>query len=325
MKALIILFVVISFSAFADDNKSLLKYHFKRDTISSDVPKGKCLIVGKVKSRGNPLADGIVSTIKHRYSGTTDAEGNYRLLIPSQEVELYFFKPYYGEIVTHKYKFKSGHKVELDFFAYEDLRMIEVDKPVVYLYSDTEVDVSVQLIPKGELNFTYPEYKNGWDFTVNNTGLKFEEGIVKTYPYLFWEGVQKGLYFQDNQGEIYGEIIKKSNVVSFLEKELANLGLNEIESTDFITFWGPRMTQYEDVLVQFVVDEDYSKLVSKMDVTPKPDAIRRVYMLFSEIEDAENYIISPPKEISEFVRNGLTLLEWGGSQVSISPELTENK
>ena len=325
MKAIILFFIMISVSAFAVEYKSLMKYHFKSDTINADVPKGKCLIVGKVKSGGKPLADGVVSTIKHKYSGTTDENGNYSLLIPIQEVKLYFFKPYFGEIVTHRYKFKSGHKVELDFFAYEELRMIEVDKPVIYLYSEKEEDVSIQLNPKGELNFTYPEYQNGWDFTVTDSGLRINDETAKTYPYLFWEGSQKGLYFQDDKGEIFGDIIERNNVVSFLEKELANLGLNETESTDFITFWGPRMIQYSTILIQFIIDEDYSKIISDMNIVPEPHASRRVYMLFSEIENPRNYTISTPEPINLFSRDGLTLVEWGGSEVKLTPELTENK
>lgn len=316
---------MISVSAFADEYKSLMKYHFKSDTINSEVPKGKCLIVGKVKSGGSPLADGIVSTIKHKYSGTTDADGNFSFVIPSQEVELYFFKPHYGEIVTHKYNFKGGHKVELDFFAYEDLKMIEVDKPVIYAYSEMEIDVSFNLNPKGELNFTYPEYSGEWNFTVTNNGLKFEGEKAKTYPYLFWEGTQKGLYFQDEKGEIYGEVVKKKGVVSFLENKLSNLGLNEKESTDFITFWGPRMVQYESVLVQFIVDENYENVVGDMTITPKPDAVKRVYMLFSSIEHPENYRIKSPPSIIDFERSGFTVIEWGGSEINLTPEITKNR
>ena len=244
-------------------------------------------------------------------------------MIPVQEVELYFFKPYYGEIVTHKYKFKSGHKVELDFFAYEDLIMIEVDKPVVYLYSDKEVDVSIQLKTKGEMNFSYPEYNLGWECVVTDSGIKTIGEKGKTYPYLFWEASQKGLFFQDFQGEIYGDVVKKENIVAYLESELDRMGLNNEEMTDFITFWAPRMLKYEDVLVQFVVDEGYEKLISDMDVSPTPDAVRRVYMLFSELENPEVYKITPPKHINEFERKGLTVVEWGGSEIRINLETSK--
>jgi hypothetical protein len=84
MKTIFLLFLMISVSVMADENKSLMKYHYKFDTLHPGVPAGKCLVVGNVKSGKNPLPDGVVSTIKHKYSGTTDSEGNYRLLIPAQ-------------------------------------------------------------------------------------------------------------------------------------------------------------------------------------------------------------------------------------------------
>lgn len=325
MKAIVLLFLFVSASCIAGVGKSVRKYYFKLDTISTEVPKGMCLIVGKVTTGGAPLADGVVSTYKHKHSATTDQQGNYELLIPSQQVMLYFFKPHYGEIVTHNYDFKSGHKVELDFFAYEDFDMLEVDKPVIYLYPQKEIDVTVKLQQKGELTFTYPQYKDEWKLTVDSSGKMVEKGDSRTYPYLFWEGKQKGLYFQDNKGEIYGDKVSRDNVVSYLENKLHALGLNENESADFITFWGPRMVKYENMLVQFVVDDQYGEIISEMEISPKPDAMRRVYMLFSELKNADNYRVAKPIEIHEFVRKGFTAIEWGGSEVKLSPQIVENR
>ena len=41
----------------------------------------------------------------------------------------------------------------------------EPEKPVIYLYPETETEVTVQLDFDGELTCTYPAYDNGWTVT----------------------------------------------------------------------------------------------------------------------------------------------------------------
>ena len=64
----------------------------------------------------------------------------------------------------------------------------EPEKPVIYLYPETETEVNVQLGFDGELTCTYPAYRDGWTVTAQPDGTLTDEG-GQTYNYLYWEGV----------------------------------------------------------------------------------------------------------------------------------------
>jgi hypothetical protein len=63
------------------------------------------------------------------------------------------------------------------------------------------------------------------------------------------------------------------------------------------------------------VDEVYTNEIAGINVNPAPDAMLRIYLLFegSEIELKQNFLNTPL--LNPFVRKGLTLVEWGGSEI----------
>lgn len=61
------------------------------------------------------------------------------------------------------------------------------EKPVVYLYPETETAVSVSLALDGELTCAYPAYNDGWHVTAQPDGT-LTDGSGQTYSYLYWEG-----------------------------------------------------------------------------------------------------------------------------------------
>lgn len=182
-------------------------------------------------------------------------------------------------------------------------------KPVLYFYSQKDMPVSVSLKPRGEFTFTYPEYKNGWKGTAHSDG---SVTIDKTrYPYLFWEGSDLNIASLADYST--GFIVEKHNMVTFLEQQLTTMGFNDKEKTDFITFWGPRMTQTDQGFVQFLFTEDYSR-IAELNVEPEPDHLFRVYMLYTPLP--ENHGLRPqPQHLSTMNRSGFYVLEWGGSEL----------
>lgn len=46
-----------------------------------------------------------------------------------------------------------------------------------------------------------------------------------------------------------GFVVAREDAVSFLEGKLAQLGLNDREAADFITYWAPRIRAHEHVRV----------------------------------------------------------------------------
>ena len=94
------------------------------------------------------------------------------------------------------------------------------DKPVIYLYPESTVNVSVKLDLNGKLTCTYPEYNDVWQVTANPDGTLIDKS-GKTYNYLYWEGeICSDITITD------GFCVKGSETAKFLEESLEKPGLN---------------------------------------------------------------------------------------------------
>ncbi|MDO5716206.1 MAG: hypothetical protein Q4Q17_00245 [Tissierellia bacterium] len=180
----------------------------------------------------------------------------------------------------------------------------EVDKkPVIYLYTEEPMDVEVKLDYVGELFCSYPEYQDGWKVVAHPDGrLVTEDG--KEYSYLFWEGFSNRTYSMDK-----GFVVKGEDTAEFLEETLTAMGLNLRERNECIVFWLPQMEQNPYNLISFV-DDEY-KEDAKLEITPTPDSILRVFMVYRPLEkpvEVEEQTIQP------FERKGFTVVEWGGRE-----------
>lgn len=322
MKRYLLLLLLCSGIHVYGESRKALEYKIVSDTKSDTISKGFCIITGQVyegyPSANNDMkiSNGVVSTTDHVHRAPSNKEGQYVLRIPSDSWQLYFFKPQYKEIVTGIHAFQDQHIIEIDFYAQYERNMIEVKKPVVYLYPEQEEDISVQLSPVGDLTFTYPRYENGWDVSVKPNGLMTDNN-GRDYPYLFWEAEQKQLSYKISNNEMEGFVIRKDDVIDFLENQLSLIGLNDTEATDFITFWGPILQKKEYALVQFLLDEEYDQKVGLIETVPEMQSVKRVYMLCTGFTSLDEI----PKVVSQtfkpFERKGGVLVEWGGSEISL--------
>lgn len=312
--------LLVVLPGFSRSGKSILRqsYVVVSDVFSKDIPAGKCLVMGKVykpeyDEQGQlPLSGVSLMTLDGTKSTRTDEQGVYKLMLDSKDTSFYMFSPQYEEIVIWNYLFRSQHMVTINFFPQQNNQMLEVDKPVIYLYSEKELDVEVQFASKAAVTFTYPAYLDSWKMRVTATGLN-DVVTSKTYPYLFWEGETKDLDFKFTETGLEGVLIKTDTVVSFLESSLGAMGMNETEQTDFITFWAPRMIQEPYALVQFLTNDDYTNIVSSLTIKPAPDQLFRVFMLFSPLKSDRLPLSLTPQVFTPFERSGLTVVEWGGS------------
>jgi FtsP/CotA-like multicopper oxidase with cupredoxin domain len=239
-----------------------------------------------------------------------NAKGIFTAKIPSGTAEFEFAASDCHTFTTDKIKIEPQTRVSMIVeFEKNDPMMIE-EKPVIYLYPETETKVNVQLQNTGKLTFTYPAYKeNGWDVMADADGT-ISDG-EKKYNYLFWEGEIKKENFKTNLSE--GFIVGSDTSVTFLENTLAAAGLNTKETTDFITYWAPRMMNNEKNYVHFMFTNEYDKIAS-INVTPNPDNILRLYMIWSDATNDTPTNITP-QVIPQFKREGFTVVEWGGSEV----------
>ena len=186
----------------------------------------------------------------------------------------------------------------------------ETAKPVIYLYPEQETKVNVQLSFNGTLTSTYPTLPpEGWTVTAQPDGtLTDEEG--RSYRYLFWEGVADVDWKQDS-----GFLVKAEDAREFLEGSLTQLGLNELEQNDFITYWLPKLEKNGESFVTFAAEQYTDNAV--LTVTPQPDSVLRVQMLISKVDDSNRAAFQKllEQELPRFEREGFVLVEWGGTDL----------
>lgn len=186
----------------------------------------------------------------------------------------------------------------------------ETAKPVIYLYPEQETKVNVQLDFNGTLTSTYPTLPpEGWSVTAQPDGtLTDEEG--RSYRYLFWEGAADVDWKQDS-----GFLVKAEDAREFLEESLTQLGLNELEQNDFITYWLPKLEKNGESFVTFAAEQYTDNAI--LTVTPQPDSVLRVQMLISKVDDSNRAAFQklPEQELPRFEREGFVLVEWGGTDL----------
>ena len=222
------------------------------------------------------------------------------------------------EIVVPSLDFKEKHHYEINLTPFTSVGLIIADKPVAYAYSDTPVHASIEFDFYGNLLFSHPLYNNGWDIEVNENGILYND---LEYPYLFWEGSMDYQTLGDLSAVDNSFIINTDSSVSFLEMKLTEMGLNRREQTDFITYWVPRMIDSLFGYVQFLLDTEYEYRVASLNVSPKPDNIKRVYMLFTPYSVFPNGIVCKDKVFESFEREGFSLVEWGGSIIKMNKDV----
>ena len=177
-------------------------------------------------------------------------------------------------------------------------------KPVVYLYPEETTDVSVTLTLNGDLTCTYPAYNNGWTVTASPDGTLTDKS-GQTYNYLYWEGKT---YTQYDLSK--GFCVKGEDTAAFLEDALEKLGLNRREANEFIVFWLPMMQENPYNIISFQTDAYTDS--AKLKVVPSPDTVIRVFMAY---KISDEFVEIEPQKLSAPVREGFTVIEWGGTEV----------
>lgn len=174
-------------------------------------------------------------------------------------------------------------------------------KPNIYLYPNEEEDISV-IFDSPELLLTViPDYIDGWYAKVKPTGTMIVDG--KEYRYLFYESMTSDNRMQKEKGFV----VPINGRKEFFEYIADYYGFNGQETNDFVTFWCEKL----DSNIEYVMYPQLTKTIDilmSVDVNPKPDNIFRIWFLFEE--NKKQKIIKP--ESVKAIRNGYTMVEWGG-------------
>lgn len=178
-------------------------------------------------------------------------------------------------------------------------------KPVIYLYPEEQTEVSVTLDYDGELTTTYPAYEGGWQVTAYPDGTLLDKD-GNEYSYLFWEGVSDTAYDFSK-----GFCVAGADTADFLRETLAAIGLTPREYNEFIVYWLPQMEANPYNLISFQAGR-YTD-AARLSIDPAPDSLLRVFMAWQPL-DAPCEIA--PQTFPPFLREGFTVVEWGGTKVS---------
>ena len=177
-------------------------------------------------------------------------------------------------------------------------------KPVIYIYTEKPMDVKVQLnLKNSKFRVVYPNFteENTWNVYANQNGDILTKG--RKYPYLFWEAES---YTLQEMNE--GFVVTAENAENFLEEKLKIFGLNERESTDFITFWLPVLYRNKLSLCTFQTGKFFDNIELK--ITPKPKTRIRICLSIKKIYSPIKII---EQKLTLIERKGFTVVEWGGS------------
>jgi len=79
-----------------------------------------------------------------------------------------------------------------------------------------------------------------------------------------------------------GFVVRGEDTAIFLQQMLSRMGLTPKEYNEFIVYWYPQMKNNKYNLIHFA-GEEYTDL-AKLTITPKPDSILRVFMVYKPLE-----------------------------------------
>ncbi|KZV82373.1 hypothetical protein EXIGLDRAFT_627164 [Exidia glandulosa HHB12029] len=239
-------------------------------------------------------------------------------------------------------------------------------KPVIYLLSPTPTSATVALALSRQWEFSalYPavpiERKQGqdsvaWTVDVRPDGTLHDLRTGSDVAYLYWEATTcqarplspppDHAANPGSSSSLAGEVfqpaapdIRPSNSVllavedaaKYLDTALLGMALHTEARTSFITYWLPAILRHKFIALRFLPQAAYEG-AAPMDVTPVPDVMTRVFMLFRGIpkEDVDIWTSSSIERDPAIWRDvvgvdtaratdeGLfRVLEWGGMEVN---------
>ncbi|KAG2036994.1 hypothetical protein BDR03DRAFT_897531 [Suillus americanus] len=206
-----------------------------------------------------------------------------------------------GDLSIGSYNIKDGDSINLQ-------AALRFAKPVIYLYSPSDIDVSVKLslIPEWSISVIYPIVSTEdhgqrleWNVRTHQDGSLTENNSGLDVSYLFWEAEKNLQAFprspaskpqpvdtfnpiSSNLDDMDSIVIPVDKATVYLDKTLKGLGLHTEARTSFITYWLPSILKHEHIALRFVPQAAYERAAS-LSISPQPDVVTRICMLFKGV------------------------------------------
>ena len=179
-------------------------------------------------------------------------------------------------------------------------------KPIIYLYPEEKMNITVKLGRPQDILVSYPEYEGEWNVLARPDGSLVDLDTGRNLYALYYESK----YIPSNNMK-EGFVVKGSDTISFLEEKLEILGLNEREAEEFIVYWLPKMQDNKYNYIYFM-DIDEINEVMPLYISEEPDTLIRVLMQFKPLNE---YMEVKEQELEKVDRNGFVVVEWGGTEL----------
>lgn len=271
------------------------------------------IITGKITDCENvPLKAGI-QNLNSNVITQSDSLGNYAIEVHKDDVLLF---SRFGSI-SQRILIEKQKVINVSLKENPTNETIRVLKPIIYLYPKEKTEVTLSFEFKGKLLTTFPKYVKNWNVIAEPTGQLFDTKTKRNYSSLFWDG---DISFEPEHYQYEsGFVIEKEELTNFLIEKLEHIGLNTIETNEFIQFWLPILEHKKYNFIHFLVNDECNE-VSINNVNPKPDTSIRVYMEYYGLDE---FTSIKEQILPKTERKGFTLVEWGGSDVT--NQVSKNK
>lgn len=184
-----------------------------------------------------------------------------------------------------------------------------VDKPIIYLYPENEIEATIELGFPNNITCSYPLYNNKtfWNVKAFPNGNLVDLSSGRSLYSLYYEATNNTNFKVENDGFI----VKSEDTAKFLEDKLEILGLNEREAEEFIIYWLPKLNANKYNYIRFATLDEINENMP-LNITPSPNTLIRILMVFKGLDEP----ISVNEQPLECVkRNGFTVVEWGGCEI----------
>jgi hypothetical protein len=178
-------------------------------------------------------------------------------------------------------------------------------KPLILLYPNKESEVTISLDYSPGFFATFPKYdesKKWWSVIARPDATLLDDMTWQETYGLFWEGNPGNTQYNTSKWFV----IAWNDIREFLYEKLTEIGLNTKEKSDFIMYWYPKLQEYPYVQITFA-GEDYTSM-AKLNISPKPDALLRVFMVAKPLQ---KYKEISPQIFEKFERKWFSVVEWG--------------
>lgn len=185
--------------------------------------------------------------------------------------------------------------------------ILSSDKPIIYIYPTTDIEMTVKLGNKDYITVSYPKYIDEWKVLAKPNGDLIDLDTGRKLYSLYYENTNVINF----DGKEDGFVVKGEDSAQFLEEKLEILGLNEREAEEFIIYWLPKLEANKFNYIRFATMDEINQNMP-LEFSTNPDTLIRVLMTFKGLDKP---IEVKEQTLNKVIRRGFTIVEWGGSEI----------